>query len=325
MRVKIDAIPYVFCVMSSAVEIGGKMKKILIIIFMLLLLVTLNHAGSYTVKKQEDIQKTLKFTGTAKQKALKIDNIFGSIDLVGYSGKEVTMRAKKTIKAKSEEKAREAQADVKLDISLEGDNIEIIVDGPFRDEEGKVNWDCKLGYTVQYDFEIKLPRHTNLYLKTINEGFVKVKDVKGNINLRNVNGIITAENIEGDFKVKTVNGKVVVSGISGSGTAHTVNGKVKVDFDRNPRADCSFKTINGKLEVSFQKNLSADFRLKTFHGEIYTDFPATYLPSPPAKGERKKGKFIYKANRFQGIRIGSGGPEIKMDTLNGNIYISEAK
>lgn len=299
------------------------MKKILILILILLFMVAFNYAGDYKVKKQENLQKVLKFTGTAKQKALKIDNIFGSIDLLGYSGKDVKLSAKKTIKAKSEEKAREAQKDVKLDISAEGDNIDIIVDGPFRDEDGKVRWDCKLGYTVQYDFELKVPHNTTLDLKTINEGFVKVKDIKGNIKLRNVNGVIEVGNIAGDFSIVTVNGKVLVSGITGSGKAHTVNGKVKVDFDRNPGSDCSFKTINGNLEISFQKNLSADFRLKTFNGDIYSDFPAKYLPTAPAKGERKNGKFIYRSNRSQAIRIGNGGPEIKMDTLNGNIYIAE--
>ena len=235
------------------------------------------------------------------------------------------MKANKTIKAKSEEKAREAQKDVKLDISAKGDNIEIIVAGPFRDKDGRVNWDNKFGYTVQYDFEIKVPFHTTLDVKTVNEGFVKVSDIKGNVRLRNVNGIIEAENIDGDFSVKTVNGRVIIDGVSGSGKAHTVNGKVKVNFDRNPASDCSFKTINGKLDISFRENLSADFKLKTFNGDIYSDFPATYLPVEPVKGERKNGKFVYKSNRFRAIRVGKGGPEIKMDTLNGNIYIAEAK
>lgn len=304
------------------------MKKIIIALLVLLLMVVLNHAGDYKVKKQEDIQKTLRFTGAAKQKTLKIDNIYGFIDLEGYNGKDIKLTAKKMIKAESEEKARNAQKDVKLDIKLERDNIEIIVDGPFRKEDGKINWKDELGYTVQYDFELKVPHNTNLNLRTVLESYIKVKDIKGNIDLGNVNGEIEAANIKGDFNVKTVNGKVIIAGITGSGSAHTVNGKVKVNFDRNPGSDCSFKTLNGKLEISFQKNLSADFKLRTrFHGDIFTDFPATYLPSTPTQtqGKRKNGKFVYKSNHFQGIRIGKGGPKIKMETMNGNIYIAEAK
>jgi len=301
------------------------MKKIFLVVFILVLMVSLSQAEDFPVKKQEEVQKNLKFTGSGKQKALKIDNIFGSIDLTGYIGTTVAVKAKKTIKAKSDVKAREAQKDVKLDIAVKEDRIEIIVDGPFRDEDGKIRWDHDLGYIVRYDFEIKVPFHTTLDVKTVNEGDVKVADIKGDVRLRNVNGIIEAENIAGDFSVKTVNRRVIINGVTGSGTAHTVNGKVKVNFDRNPASDCSFKSINGKLDITFRKGLSADFKLKTFNGDIYTDFPAAYLPAEPVKGERKNGKFVYKSNRFQAIRIGTGGSEIKMDTLNGNIYITEAK
>lgn len=307
------------------------MKKIIIALLVLLLMVVFDYAGdydNYKVNKQEDIQKTLTFTGSARQKTLKIDNIFGFIDLIGYNGKDIKLTAQKTIKAESEETARNAQKDVKLDIKQEGDHIEIIVDGPFRKEDGKINWKDELGYKVQYDFELKVPHHTNLDLKTVLKSYIKVRDIKGSIDLGNVNGEIEAINIDGDFNVKTVNGKVIIAGITGSGSAHTVNGKVKVDFDRNPASGCSFKTLNGKLEISFQKNLSADFKLRTrFHGDIYTDFPATYLPAAPAPtpGKRKNGKFVYKSDHFQGIRIGKGGPEIKMETMNGNIYIAEAK
>ena len=33
------------------------------------------------------------------------------------------------------------------------------------------------------------------------------------------------------------------------------------------------------------------------------------------------GKFVYRGNEFQGIRIGSGGPEYKFENFNGDIRI----
>lgn len=75
--------------------------------------------------------------------------------------------------------------------------------------------------------------------------------------------------------------------------------------------------------MSFQKNLSADFRLKTFHGDGYSDFPITYLPSRPAKKGREDGKFVYKSDRSVGVRVDRGGPEILMDTLNGDLLIQK--
>jgi hypothetical protein len=61
--------------------------------------------------------------------------------------------------------------------------------------------------------------------------------------------------------------------------------------------------------------------VKTFNGHAYTDFDATPLPSLTPVSERREGKFIYRSDRSTGLRIGSGGPEFKFDTLNGSIRI----
>ena len=90
-----------------------------------------------------------------------------------------------------------------------------------------------------------------------------------------------------------------------------------MDFAKNPAGPTSFKSINGELRVSFQPGLSADVRLKTFNGEAWTDFDGTTLPT---EGGHWTGK-LYSRDRSTGIRIGSGGPAINFDALNGNIYI----
>jgi DUF4097 and DUF4098 domain-containing protein YvlB len=112
-----------------------------------------------------------------------------------------------------------------------------------------------------------------------------------------------------------------MSDVAGSGEVQTVNGAVQVIFTRSPQGNCEFKTVNGEVDLSFPGDLSADFRMKTFNGEIYSDFPVTYLPAASAVKEQQKGRFVYKSDRFFGVRTGKGGPEIKLDTLNGDIYI----
>lgn len=300
------------------------MRKILMIVMMLFLMVFFLGAGDYPVKKIETIEKNLSFTGGTEPQTLKIDNIFGSISVSGYNGKTVLLTTKKTIRAKTNQSLEDAKKEVILDIFTKGNSINVVVDGPFRDEKGGCHWNSrKLGYIVQYDFQVKVPFKTGLYVKTINDGDVDVSDIQGKSSIKNVNGKISVKNLKGDFNVHTVNGRIQMEGITGSGEAHTVNGKVKVLFDKNPASDCSFKTINGNLEIDCLPGLSGDFKFKTFNGKIYSDFPATYLPSSPVKGERTKGKYVYKSSRFQSVRIGNGGPAIKMDTLNGNIIISK--
>jgi hypothetical protein len=129
--------------------------------------------------------------------------------------------------------------------------------------------------------------------------------------------------ITGNFLVRNVNGDVEMASISGSGTARTVNGPVKVSFRRNPREASDFQTVNGAVELRFARDLAADFRFKTFNGSIYSDFPVAALPVRPMQEEHHGAKVVYRADRYTGVRIGTGGPEIKVQNLNGDIRILE--
>ncbi|MBN1272425.1 MAG: hypothetical protein JXB26_09150 [Candidatus Aminicenantes bacterium] len=253
---------------------------------------------------KETIRKTLTFPDTSGRIRVQVDNIFGFIEVAGTSGNEVQLVVTKTIKARTKSRAEKAKEEVVLDITEEDNIIDIYVNGPFRcRNERKNRWDP--GYKVIHNFELKIPQRADVFLKTVTDGHITVKNVQGNFDVRNVNGRITMEEM------------------GGSGDAHTVNGKVHILFSRNPDSDCSFKTVNGDLDLFFPDGLSADFYLKTFNGEAYSDFPATLLPYKMAKTEKKNGKYVYKSTRFSRVRIGGGGPEIKMDTLNGDLLINK--
>ncbi|MBN2245187.1 MAG: DUF4097 family beta strand repeat protein [Candidatus Aminicenantes bacterium] len=284
------------------------MKKISMFFWVLLLLGSgLAVAERYPVEKKEMIQKNLTFPDPKGVKELQVDNVWGFISVKGYSGAEVQLLVTKTIKAKSQDRLEKAREEVSLDITTEGNTIDLYVNGPFRCREGRGNsiHGRDPGYQVNYDFELKVPYKTNLYVKTVTDGN------------------ITLEGVEGDFEVKNVNGKIDMKDVAGAGEAHTVNGWVKVVFSRNPKSPCSFHTVNGDLEISFPEAPSAEFLLKTFNGDIYSDFPVKYLVSQPGKGERKEGKYVYQSSRFFSVQSGTGGPEIRLDTLNGDILLAQ--
>jgi DUF4097 and DUF4098 domain-containing protein YvlB len=155
---------------------------------------------------------------------------------------------------------------------------------------------------VTYNFTIHVPRATAL-------------------QLHSVNGKVDAADTVGTFDVHAVNGTVKMTNIAGSGSMQTVNGEITATFRENPKADTSFRTVNGKVDVSFQPGLSADVQVKTLNGPAYTDFEATALASGPGQTEQKNGKFVYKGNRFSNVRVGSGGPVLKFETVNGSIQI----
>lgn len=268
----------------------------------------LDRVRDYPVQKKEEILKTLKFADTTKPGELIVDNVFGPIKVEGYGGRDVLLVAHKTIYAKTEDKAARAREEVKLDISEKGRTVDVYVDGPFRERNGdgeeRHSWRDP-GYEVHYAFEIKVPFKTDVAASTVTAGDVEVRTV------------------DGEFDVHNVNGKILMSDVSGSGRAKTVNGKLTVGFRSLPAGPCSFKTINGDLVILLPEGLSADFRLKTLRGDVYSDFPVAALAAKPVVREESKGKFIYRSDRFFGVRAGKGGPEIALDTMNGDILIKK--
>lgn len=260
----------------------------------------------FPVREHETIQKSFAITGA--HRSLEIDNVFGSIEVIGDASGDAQLVVEKNTRAESKESLERASKEVTLDITQPDGSLKLYVNGPFRCqcEDG-----CRgsrrddEGYVVRMDFKIHVPRNIEVRVKTVNEGRVVVRGIDGNFHVGNVNGGIEIEDI------------------SGSGAAHTVNGPVSVSFRQNPRENSDFKSINGEVSLRFAHNLSADFRIKTFNGSVYSDFPVTALPVHAVREERNGGKAIFHADRFTAVRVNAGGPEITMENLNGDINILE--
>jgi hypothetical protein len=261
---------------------------------------------SFTEREQEKIQKSFAMPAGAGRRTLEIDNVWGSIEVVGAASDQAQLTVNKSIRAESKGKIEQARKDVTLDITQEADALKLYVNGPFRcncHDCGRSRDDE--GYIVKMDFQVQVPRDIDIKVKTVNEGRVSVRDINGSFLVRNVNGDIRIHNI------------------AGSGTARTVNGPVKVSFRQNPREASDFETVNGAVELQFAHDLSADFKLKTFNGGIYSDFPVTALPVQGMQEEHHGSKVIFRADRYTGARINAGGPQIKVENLNGDIRILE--
>ncbi len=274
--------------------------------------VNVDRESRYPLKSTEQISKTLKFADPAAPRSVVVDNVFGAIAVRGYDGAEVVLEAKKSVYARDDARLKAALEEVTLDLNAKGGEVEIYVDGPFREHDRR-GWRGSHehrdpGYEVRYDFTLKVPARTSLDVSTVTDGDI---DVTG---------------VEGSFAVHNVNGRVRLENVAGSGEAETVNGELSVRFRRAPEAACGFKTINGDITLAFPAEPSADFRLKTWNGDVFTDFAVTSLGLRPAvreDGRREGGKFVYKSDGYYGVRTGRGGPEIRLDTMNGDILIKK--
>ncbi len=138
-----------------------------------------------------------------------------------------------------------------------------------------------------------------------------------------MNGDITIRGTASAFDVADVNGGINMTDMAGSGRVKTLNGSLVAVFLENPREASSFQTLNGAIDVRLQPNLAADLRVKTLNGGAYTDFDVAPLPVQTSV-ERHNGSFVYRSGRYSVVRVGSGGPELTFETLNGEIRIRKA-
>jgi len=259
-------------------------------------------ALSLSVFGQPLEERTAEHKSFAGVHELIIDNVTGAIEVSASTGGSVEVDIEKTLHARSQDRMALAKKEVQLSETQQGGLVRLLVDGPFRCGGGTCFHEGEV-YEFEYNFKVKVPRSINLELRTVNHSHILV------------------EGTSGEFKISNVNGGIEMREVEGSGSVHTVNGPVKVTFARNPSGATSFKSVNGTLDVAFHGGLNADVNMKTMNGGMYTDFPVSARPVAGSQGEQRDGKFIYRSNRMTGVRIGSGGPELSFETLNGEVLI----
>lgn len=248
------------------------------------------------------------FTG---DKAIDIDLVNGSASVVGDGGSTIRVDGERVIRAASQDQLDRAKKDDVLDINEKNGVAQLYENGPFRSGDHASDYHgfhdtSGREYEVVWNITAHVPREIALRLRTVNGG-------------------VTAQDTSGAFDVRSVNGPLNMTNVAGSGTAGTVNGSNTVSFRENPKADSAFTSVNGRIDLTFQPGLSADFGLKTLNGGMYTDFEATPLASSPGATARENGRFVYKTRGESRIRIGSVGPQIRLETVNGDIQIRKTK
>ena len=254
---------------------------------------------------EETIQRSFNVSEGSGPQKLLVDNISGYVHVTGYAGNEIQVKAQRRTGADSTEALQAAKRDVKLDMSQQGNFVRLYVDGPFRSANGtNYRGDEYYGYRVAFDYDIQVPAATEVVLKTINDGDIVVKKTTG------------------DYEINGLNGGIEMDEVGGSGIVKTLNGPVKVSFSRNPGKPSEFRSLNGKVEIYFQPGLNADLNFHTLNGGIYTDFEVAARPTQTSAGESGGTKFVYRSDRRRmSGRVGSGGPELTFDTLNGSILL----
>ena len=122
-----------------------------------------------------------------------------------------------------------------------------------------------------------------------------------------VNGDVETGALSSDVEATTVNGSIRISA-AGIARATTVNGSITASLgNANWTSPLEFKTVNGSITLDLPSSTNAELRAETLNGDISSDFQMNTLSRVGRK-------------HLSGT-IGSGGRELSLKTINGNILL----
>lgn len=124
-----------------------------------------------------------------------------------------------------------------------------------------------------------------------------------------VNGSLDIEGVQGDVHASLVNGEVKAGGLGGEVKLSTVNGRVEANVAALDAAKgVTLSSVNGSIVLIVPSGASAQVKASTIHGGITNDFGLAV----------EDGQYV--GHNLSG-QIGSGGPRIRLNNVNGSIAI----
>jgi DUF4097 and DUF4098 domain-containing protein YvlB len=130
-------------------------------------------------------------------------------------------------------------------------------------------------------------------------------------DIKLINGSLEVTGVAGEVHASCINGKLAAHNLSGRAELSTINGHLDATFDQLDRSSIDLKTVNGSVELTIPSDSNAEIEASTVSGGIENDFGL-------------------HANRHQVVgrdlhgELGTGGPHIKLESVNGHIEIHHA-
>lgn len=263
----------------------------------------LGFLGAAAAWAQND-RITVPFSDPSRPHILKVELINGGITVKGYDGKDaiIESRGGSDDEERHHRTPRGAEGMKRITNTALGLTAE--------EEDNVLRVSANPGRNM--DLVIQVPVNTSLKLSCINEGDIVV------------------DRISGEIEVNNTNGGVKLTNVSGSVIAHALNQNVVAKLDRvTPDKSMAFTSLNGNIDVTLPPDIKARVKLKTDNGEIYTDFDIK-MDSSGSKpvvqdGRQNHGKYRVRVDHAMYGTINGGGPELRFETFNGNVYIRKAK
>lgn len=244
-----------------------------------------------TARTQER-DDSFKWTGGIEAgRTIYVRNLNGAIRVESATGATAEVRAEKRWRRGDPKDvkitaSKTARGDILVCAIWEGRNTRCDEDG-YLSSGGDRFWRDRNDVSVE--FTILLPSGVKLDAST-------------------VNGALGVAGATAAVKARTVNGSIDAASTSGPVSAKTVNGGIRVRAGSIGAGPVEYETVNGSIALDLPDGLNADISMRTVNGSITSeDFPIT------VQGRIDR--------RHLDGKIGKGGPEMSVSTVNGSIRL----
>jgi DUF4097 and DUF4098 domain-containing protein YvlB len=129
----------------------------------------------------------------------------------------------------------------------------------------------------------------------------------GHLTIKSTNGEITVRSVAGLLRIETVNGEIELTGVEQGADVTAVNGRVQVEVTSLGEQGVRCKTTNGQIIVTIPTATKANLAARVSNGVVRTE----NLSVQTSESSHR---------RLDGT-IGGGGPEIRLDSTNGEVRI----
>lgn len=199
------------------------------------------------------------FSDPAKPGTLKFSLPWAEVRIVGTDTKEVVVTSSLDQKGKAEVDSdgfRRLDEDVTFELVEKGNVVTIVIAGD------------NIWSAHGAEFDIQVPRNTNLAVRT------------------EAGGDIEVEGVEGDIAIESMNGEIKLRDIASSAVVNTMNGEISATFKHAPTKPVSLSSMNGEIDLRLPSTTKANLRMRTHNGSIRTNFSAGVLQTKTEKSAR---------------------------------------
>ena len=215
---------------------------------------------------------------------VELDNVNGDVHISTWDRNEVKVDAVKYADSK------DRLDDARIEIDAEKDEISIRT--KYRDHDLTFNWGSHHN-PPSVEYTVTVPRGVHLD---------EIKLINGSLELNGASGEVHASCINGRLQARNLAGRAELS---------TVNGRLEAKFDQLPNSSVELKSVNGSVALTIPSDSKAEIEASTVSGGIDNDF-GMHVNNHRFVGHDLRGQ------------LGSGGPHIELQNVNGRIEIHHA-